>query len=68
MSIYDSFRRQIEEYLVAADMTASDFGRLTVGDTGFVLEVRRGRSPRLVTVDRVLTWIQNNPLPKAQPQ
>jgi len=68
MSIYDSFRQQIEEYLVAADMTASDFGRLTVGDTGFVLEVRRGRSPRLVTVDRVLTWIENNPLSRGQPQ
>lgn len=66
MSIYDSFRRQIEEYLVAADMTASDFGRLTVGDSGFVLEVRRGRSPRVITVDRVLAWIESNPVAKDQ--
>ena len=57
----DSFRRRIEEYLEATGMTASDFGRFAVGDTGFVLELRRGRSPRLSTVDKVLAWMDANP-------
>jgi hypothetical protein len=45
-------------------MTASDFGRFAVGDTGFVLELRRGRSPRLSTVDKVLAWMDGNPTPE----
>jgi predicted transcriptional regulator len=62
MSIGDSFRRRVEDYIDSSGMTASDFGRLAVGDTGFVLELRRGRSPRLSTVDRVLAWIDTNPV------
>jgi hypothetical protein len=60
----DSFRRRIEDYLDASGMTASDFGRFAVGDTGFVLELRRGRSPRLSTVDKVLAWMDGNPTPE----
>jgi hypothetical protein len=43
-------------------MNASDLGRFAIGDTGFVLELRRGRSPRLRTVDKVLAWMEANPL------
>jgi hypothetical protein len=42
-------------------MNASDLGRSAIGDTGFVLELRRGRSPRLQTVDKVLAWMEANP-------
>jgi hypothetical protein len=58
----DSFRRHVEDYLRRTGMNASDLGRFAIGDTGFVLELRRGRSPRLRTVDKVLAWMEANPL------
>lgn len=59
----DSFRHRIETYIKRSGMTATDFGRLAVGDCSFILQLRRGRSPRLKTVEKVLAWIDQNPLP-----
>lgn len=37
---------------------ASEFGRQTVGDPSFVANLRQGRSPTLVTADKVLAYIE----------
>jgi hypothetical protein len=66
MTADDSFRRHVEDYLRRSGMNASDLGRFAIGDTGFVLELRRGRSPRLRTVDKILAWMEANPLEKEQ--
>ena len=55
--ISDQFREQVEAFLKANRVTATDFGRQAVGDPSFVLNLRRGRSPKLVTVDKVLAFI-----------
>lgn len=39
-------------------MSSSEFGERAVGDRKFVGDVRRGRSPRLATVERVLAFME----------
>ncbi len=39
-------------------MSPSEFGERAVGDRKFVGDVRRGRSPRLATVERVLAFME----------
>lgn len=59
-----AFLQKIEQYLEAADMPHSTFGRKALGDPLFVTEVRRGRSCGLDIVEKVMTFISDNPPPK----
>lgn len=52
-----AFLHRIEQHLLATGTKSSEFGRAAVGDPTFVLALRRGRSPRLSTVDRVAAYL-----------
>ena len=49
--------RTIERFLRATGMPATKFGREAMGDPRFVLDLRNGRDPRQVTVDRVNAYL-----------
>ena len=51
------FERRVTAFLRRTGLSASEFGERAVGDRKFVGDVRRGRSPRLATVDRVLAFM-----------
>ena len=51
------FERRMTAFLLRTGMSASEFGERAVGDRKFVGDVRRGRSPRLATVERVLAFM-----------
>jgi len=53
----EQFIGQVESFLKASRIKATDFGREAVGDPSFITHLRRGRSPSLATADRVLTFI-----------
>ncbi len=57
-TVSEEFRAQIEAFLATSGFKPSEFGRQAVGDRSFVLNLRRGRSPTLATVDRVLAFIR----------
>ena len=52
------FERRMTAFLRRTGMSASEFGERAVGDRKFVGDVRRGRSPRLATVERVLAFME----------
>jgi hypothetical protein len=56
-SISVEFLARVEAHLAATGTKPSEFGRAAVGDSSFVLHLRRGRSPKLATVDRVLAFM-----------
>ncbi len=45
-------------FLRRTGLSPTEFGERAVGDRKFVGDVRRGRSPRLATVDRVLAFME----------
>ena len=53
------FEREVAEFLGRTRLTPSEFGERAVGDGKFVGDMRRGRSPRLVTVDRVRAFMRD---------
>ena len=53
----EQFVSEVEAFLRASRMKATDFGREAVGDPSFITHLRRGRSPSLSTADKVLTFI-----------
>ena len=63
MTTLDDFiRRTIEAYLARTNMSAREFGVLTLGDPGFVSSLKSGRSLRLDTADRVLQFMDEAPI------
>jgi len=50
------FRAEVESYLARTGTKPTEFGRLAAGDPSFVLSLRRGRSPTLATVDKVIAF------------
>ena len=52
------FERRVTAFLRRTRLSPSEFGERAVGDRKFVGDVRRGRSPRLATVDRVLAFMK----------
>jgi hypothetical protein len=56
-SIAAAFLARIERHLEATRTKPTEFGRAAVGDPCFVLNLRRGRSPKLSTVDRVMAYL-----------
>lgn len=56
------FVAQIEDYLQRSRMAPTTFGAKAVEDPSFVWDLRnKGRSPRLLTVERVLQFMRDNP-------
>ncbi|MFM9860638.1 hypothetical protein RUR49_19440 [Pseudoxanthobacter sp. M-2] len=56
-TISSQFRERVEAFLAASEFKPTEFGRQATGDPTFVLNLRRGRSPTLATVDKVLAFI-----------
>ena len=52
------FERRMTAFRRRTGMSPTEFGERAVGDRKFVGDVRRGRSPRLATVDRVLAFME----------
>ena len=53
----EQFRRDVEEFLDVSGIKSSEFGRQALGDPSFIVNLRRGRSPTLATVERVDAFI-----------
>lgn len=51
------FERRVAAFLRRTRMSPSEFGERAIGDRKFLGDVRRGRSPRLATADRVLAFM-----------
>ena len=56
-NLTSEFVRRVTAFLKYSGMSPTEFGERAIGDRKFVGELRRGRSPRLVTVDRVLAFM-----------
>ena len=56
----EQFHREVETFLERSDFKPTEFGRQAVGDPSLVLNLRRGRSPTLITADRILAFIRAN--------
>lgn len=59
-TLSEQFRAEVEAFLARTRTKPTEFGRLAAGDPSFVLSLRRGRSPTLATVDRVLAFIRES--------
>jgi predicted transcriptional regulator len=55
--ISSQFREQVEAFIAAHGFKPTEFGRQALGDPSFVMTLRRGRSPRLATAERVLSFM-----------
>jgi hypothetical protein len=53
----EHFSARVEAFQKASGFKPSEFGRQAIGDAGFILNLRRGRSPTLATADKVLAFI-----------
>ena len=54
----EQFHARVEEFLERTGFKPTEFGRQAVGDSSLVLNLRRGRSPTLATIDRILCFIE----------
>ncbi|MFY7925266.1 MAG: hypothetical protein ACOVN5_05610 [Aquidulcibacter sp.] len=54
----DEFQTEVEDFLASTRMKATDFGRESIGDSNFIRHLRQGRSPTLVTADRVRAFME----------
>ena len=57
-----SLRQAIEAFIQQRGMSRTRFGEAALGDPSFVTVFGRGRSPRLDTADRLLTFIGLEPI------
>ena len=63
MTTLDDFIRQaIKAYLARTNTSAREFGVLVLGDPGFVSSLQSGRSMRLDTADRLLQFMDEEPI------
>ena len=59
------FLRAVEACCEHGNLSGRAFGKAALGDPGLVSSLRRGRSPRVSTVDRVLDFMSDSPLSSA---
>ena len=59
--------REIEAFLQQKQMTQTEFGLLAMRDGNFISRLRGGRTPTLVTLDRVRRFIKRYAENVAQP-
>ena len=61
----DNFRiqvtRAVGDYLAATGMSARQFGILSVGSEHFLRRLKGGKSIRLGTVERAISWMVDHP-------
>ena len=62
----EHFLARVEAFLVATGTKPSVFGQCAVGDSAFLLNLRRGRSPTLATADKILAYIDKLELQAAR--
>lgn len=55
----DEFLEQIEAFLLRTDLSATSFGREALRDPSFVGDLRKGRSPNLKVVHRVMEFMRD---------
>ena len=58
------FESQVAGFLARTDLKPSMFGLRATGDPNLMRQLRLGRSPRLVTADRVLAFIDSHDRPR----
>ena len=56
----DAFRREVDAFLEVTRIKPYLFGRSAAGNPSFVVDLRRGRAPRLDTMERVKSWMRSN--------
>ena len=59
-TLREKFLADIDTFLAASGMNASEFGTAVMSDPTFVYRIRRGRAPRSDTIDKVSAWIEEN--------
>ena len=52
--------QEINRFLRAAKMAETRFGREVASDPCLVSDIRKGREPRLKTIERILAYIGEN--------
>ena len=57
-SLTKQFEKRMVAFLRRTQLTPSEFGERAIGDRKFCGDVRRGRSPTLTTVDRILAFME----------
>lgn len=50
--------REVEQFLRAAGVAPTRFGRDAIGDPRFVFDLRNGREPRPRTIARIRTYLE----------
>lgn len=58
MSLLDTFKSEVEAYLSDFAVKPTTFGQLALGDPNFVFDLRNGRAPNAVTIDRVRAFMR----------
>lgn len=61
MSLVESFRAEVEAFLARTKMQPTKFGEAAVSDPNFVFDLRKGRSARADTIDRVRGFMNGTP-------
>ena len=56
----DQFKANVESFIAASGMTATEFGKQFASDPSFVFELRTGREPREATRAKVLEAIASS--------
>lgn len=59
-TLSEQFRAEVEGFLERTGTKPTEFGRFATSNPSFVLSLRRGRSPTLATVDKVLAFMREN--------
>lgn len=57
MLVRDEFKQAVEAFLAESEMPPTVFGKLALGDPGFVFGIRGTRVPSLATAEKVLEFI-----------
>jgi predicted transcriptional regulator len=57
MSLLQSFRDRVENFLERTGMAPSRFGKEACNDRRFVFDIREGRSPHIRTIEKVEAYI-----------
>mgnify|MGYP000715152582 CR=1 FL=1 len=50
----------IEVFIRRQGLTPTDFGRVAIGDPNLYRQLKKGRNPRLETMDRIRAFIRAN--------
>ena len=67
-SLREQFATEVETYIAASGMTATDFGLAAMNDRSFVHRLREGLDVRAGTIDKVRGWMANHPLDRPTPR